>query len=176
MTDRFSAHRRPVGTTASLDLVPMVLVAESDRSVRDVVRDVLELDDLRVLVASDSQGALRLAEFWMVDLLVTDVALPHLDGPELIRAVRRLYPGLPAIVTSADAVYKGRPLAAAAAELDVETTLLKPFDLADLQRAVRTAVPWSQPADPDVPPFPIRVEAWSAPRPAPTHRISAEGH
>jgi CheY-like chemotaxis protein len=174
MTDRFSTHRAPVGT-ASLDLVPMVLLAEGDRSVRDVVRDVLELDDLRVLAASDGQEALRLAEFWMVDLLVTDVALPHLDGLELIRAVRRLYPGLPAIVTSADTVYQGRPLGAAAAELHVETMLLKPFDLADLQRAVRAAIPWSQPADPDVP-FPARVEVWSVPRPAPEQRISAESH
>jgi CheY-like chemotaxis protein len=140
MLERLSTLRAHLDTASSLDLVPAVLIAENDPGVRDVLRDALEMDRLKVLVASDGQEALALADAWMVDLLVTDVGMPRLDGFGLIRGVRRLYPGLPVIVTSGDAFYQGRHLAAAAAEVGVELTFLTPFDLDEVQRAIRTLV------------------------------------
>jgi CheY-like chemotaxis protein len=118
-----------------------VLLAENDRTLRELLQETLEFDRFRVLIATNGEDALTLAESWMPDLLVTDVAMPRLDGFGLIRAIRRLYPGMPIIITSGDAFYGDRPLATAAAELGVEDTLLKPFDLDDLALAVRRAVP-----------------------------------
>jgi CheY-like chemotaxis protein len=131
-----------------LDFAPVALVAENDRPARKLLRDALELEHFRVLVAANGQEALELAESCMLDVLVTDVAMPRLDGFGLIRAIRRHYPGVPTIVTTGDASYGGRPLSAVAAELGVEVTLLKPFDLADLHRAVRAAVPLRTPGAP----------------------------
>jgi DNA-binding response OmpR family regulator len=119
----------------------VVLLAENDRTLRDLLQEALELDHFRVLIASNGEEALALAESWMPDLLVTDVAMPRLDGFGLIRAIRRLYPGVPIIVTSGDPLYDGRPLAAVAAELGAEATFLKPFDLDELNHTARRAVP-----------------------------------
>jgi CheY-like chemotaxis protein len=141
MREQLTPRHFPFESKASLDLLPMVLIAENDRAVRELLRGVLEADHLKVWAASDGQEALAIAEAWMVDLLVTDVVMPRLDGFGLIRAVRRLYPTLPVIVTSGNDYYQDRPLVEAAADLQVESVLLKPFDIAELERAVRTALP-----------------------------------
>ncbi len=141
MTPRHSATLVPARPASSLDLSPVALLAENDRTLRDLLQETLELDHFRVLIASNGEEALALAESWMPDLLVTDVAMPGLDGIGLIRAIRRLYPGVPIIVTSGDPFYGEHPLATVAAELDVEATLLKPFDLGDLSLTARKAVP-----------------------------------
>lgn len=141
MTPRHFAAHVPARPASSLDLSPVVLLAENDGTLRDLLQETLELDGFRVLIASNGEEALALAASWMPDLLVTDVAMPRLDGFGLIREIRRLYPGVPVIVTSGDPFYGEHPLAAVAAELDVEATLLKPFDLGDLSLAARKAVP-----------------------------------
>jgi CheY-like chemotaxis protein len=141
MTPPHSATLVPEQPASSLDFSPMVLLAENDRTLRELSQETLELDHFRVLSATDGQEALALAESWMPDLLVTDVAMPRLDGVGLIRAIRRLYPGMPVIITSGDPFYGERPLAAVAAEFDVKATLMKPFDLADLSLAARKVVP-----------------------------------
>lgn len=69
-----------------------------------------------------------------LDLLLSDYAMPHLSGTEIVKAVRRLRPGLPALLMTgyADADdLNGRPS-------DV-MVLGKPFTLPDLARAVRSA-------------------------------------
>jgi CheY-like chemotaxis protein len=162
MLERVTPRPFPLETRAtSLDLLPMVLIAENDRGVRQLLRSALEADHLKVWAASDGQEALAIAEAWMVDLLVTDVVMPRLDGFGLIRAVRRLYPTLPVIVTSGNDFYRDRPLAEVAAEFQVESVLLKPFNIADLERAVRTALP--RDLDPPGPRAEDRIDAWSRP-------------
>ena len=141
MTHPQAATLGPARPSSSLDFSPVVLLAENDRTLRDLLQETLELDQFRVLIAANGQEALALAETWMPDLLVTDVAMPRLDGVGLIRAIRRLYPGMPIIITSGDPFYRERPLAAVAAELGVDATFMKPFDLGDLSLAARKVVP-----------------------------------
>ena len=131
----------PLPQAPPLDLVPVVLIADNDRTLRELFRDILEDDRFRVLTAANGQEALALAETTMPDVLVTDVAMPSLDGFGLVRAVRRLYPGMPIIVISGDDCYAGRPTEDVAAELGAAATFMKPFDLAVLHRAVRSVVP-----------------------------------
>ena len=125
----------------SLDFAPVAIIADDDRVIRELCREVLEAEALRVLTAANGQEALALAEAWIPDVLVTDVAMPSLDGFGLIRALRRLYPEVPVIVMTGDGEYKGRPIEEVAAEHGVVATFTKPFDVAQLEAAVRSAVP-----------------------------------
>jgi CheY-like chemotaxis protein len=154
MTPRHSAGFAPARPASSLDFSPVVLLVENDRTLRELLQESLEVDQFRVLIASNGEEALAVAGASMPDLVVTDVSMPRLDGFGLIRAIRRLYPDVPIIVTSGDPLYGERPLAAVAAELDVEATFLKPFDLGDLSLAARTAVPYLRSA-----PVPGRMSA-----------------
>jgi two-component system cell cycle sensor histidine kinase/response regulator CckA len=62
-----------------------ILLVEDDEQLRAVARAVLERGGYRVLVAPDGREALALSEKYPgpIDLLLTDVVMPHLRGPEL---------------------------------------------------------------------------------------------
>jgi len=120
-----------------LDFAPVVLVVDDDRMIRELCREALEHESLHVLTAANGEEALALADQWMLNVLVTDIRLPGLDGFGLCHALRRHYPGMSVIVMTADADYHGRPIQDVATEHGAVWTLLKPFDVPLLCEAVR---------------------------------------
>jgi DNA-binding response OmpR family regulator len=138
----------PVQKTAALDLAPVVLIVDNERPLLELFRSILEEDRFRVLTAADGQEALALAQASVPDVLVTDVAMPRLDGFGLMRAVRSLYPSLPVIVMTGDDSYAGRPVGVVAAELGAVATLMKPFDVTVLYEAIRSVIPFLDAASP----------------------------
>jgi PAS domain S-box-containing protein len=73
----------------------IVLVVEDEAAVRSLVVDVLEELGYRAIEASDGSSALKLLESNIrVDLLVTDVGLPGLNGRQLVDAAREHRPRL----------------------------------------------------------------------------------
>src|SRR5262245_33610603 len=75
-----------------------VLLADDDSSGRMVFRRVLEYEGYRVIEASDGEAALTVLENEPVDLLLTDVIMPGIDGLELLERARQLQPHVRAIV------------------------------------------------------------------------------
>jgi PAS domain S-box-containing protein len=73
-----------------------VLVAEDDHLVRELTRTLLAARGYKVLVAENGRAALELAEAHggPIDLLLTDVVMPEMGGPELERRLRARHPGL----------------------------------------------------------------------------------
>lgn len=65
-----------------------ILVCEDDRHLRRLFRDILEKEGYTVYEATDGVCALEMLEKNHIDLLITDVMMPHLDGHELTRALR----------------------------------------------------------------------------------------
>jgi CheY-like chemotaxis protein len=86
------------------------------------------------LVAEDPQVALELGRNIAVSLLLTDYRMPGMNGDELVRAIRGIYPALPVIVLSAYAAEIGT-LA------DERTRIMpKPVELDELGRAVHDLI------------------------------------
>ncbi len=79
-----------------------ILLAEDEAPVREFARRVLTDHGYTVLAASDGLDALRLASTYepAIDLLVTDVVMPGLNGPDLTRQVASLRPGIRALFIS----------------------------------------------------------------------------
>ena len=69
-----------------------VLVADDEPAIRKVVRDALEREGHEVVTAIDGREALERFEEGAFDLVVTDLAMPHVDGLELVQEVRRRSP------------------------------------------------------------------------------------
>ena len=65
-----------------------VLVADDEKSVRDVVSRMLERGGYRVLLAQDGEQAWDLLQGQGVDLAVLDINMPRLDGWELMKRIR----------------------------------------------------------------------------------------
>ena len=70
-----------------------ILVVEDEAAFRDLLRDGLRAKGFNVLVAANGVEALRVAEQHgsSIRLLITDVIMPQLSGPELARALRRTH-------------------------------------------------------------------------------------
>lgn len=73
-----------------------VLVVEDDEEVRALARDVLEMHGYAVLEALDAEDAVRLGATHPgpIHLLITDVVMPRISGPELSRRLRAGRPTL----------------------------------------------------------------------------------
>jgi DNA-binding response OmpR family regulator len=67
---------------------PVVLVADDDDDIRELLKFRLERSGYRVLEATDGEEALTLAQESRPDLAVLDVMMPKLDGLELTRRLR----------------------------------------------------------------------------------------
>jgi CheY-like chemotaxis protein len=82
---------------------PVVILAEDDGDLREVVQTMLEQEGYRVVPCSDAFAALR-AFFTepRVDVLVLDWVLPDMDGRELVRLLRSQseLPELPIVLTT----------------------------------------------------------------------------
>ena len=78
-----------------------VLLAEDEAEVRDLTRDFLTSAGYRVLTAEDGEQALQIAEYdKSIDILVTDVVMPRMRGPELAKRLLHLRPGLKVVYVS----------------------------------------------------------------------------
>ncbi len=78
-----------------------ILVVDDDLGVCQSLRDLLTQEGCDVLVATGGKEALaRLAEE-SVDLVLSDVVMPDLDGYELYQQVRARHPGLPVVLMTA---------------------------------------------------------------------------
>jgi signal transduction histidine kinase len=78
-----------------------VLLVEDEAEVRAVAREFLTSAGYRVLTAEDGERALQIAEHdSTIDILVTDVVMPRMRGPELAKRLMRLRPGLKVVYVS----------------------------------------------------------------------------
>jgi two-component system, cell cycle sensor histidine kinase and response regulator CckA len=79
-----------------------ILVAEDEASVRDLILTTLRRNGFSALSAADGLEAMQLIDVdgRRIDLLVTDVVMPRMDGAELARRARTKRPTLPIILMS----------------------------------------------------------------------------
>jgi len=83
------------GSPATI-LPATILIVEDEEDVRELTRDVLEMNGFTVLESLDPADAIRIAETHpgSIDLLITDVVMPRMSGPELARRLRATRPAL----------------------------------------------------------------------------------
>ena len=119
------------------DAMTTVLIADDDPSGRGMYRRVLEYEGCNVLVASSGEQALEVLEKQPVDLLLTDVMMPGMDGLELLERARDLYPDLRAIVMTG---FKTDEAIIRAFRNKACDFLNKPFHVDELVEAVQSAM------------------------------------
>jgi PAS domain S-box-containing protein len=115
------------------------LLVDDEDTVRSVGRAMLERTGLKVLVASDGREALSICRQRGADLTVVllDLTMPHMDGEETFREIRRLHPDLPVVLCSG---YSERDIADRFAGKGVTAYLQKPYDGAELRERLRQAL------------------------------------
>jgi len=80
-----------------------VLLVEDRDDLREMMAQILAADGLAVTQARDGVEAVRAAQEGPVDLIVTDVLMPRLNGPEAVQCIRTFQPQVKAIFVSGSA-------------------------------------------------------------------------
>ncbi|MSR07251.1 MAG: PAS domain S-box protein [Gemmatimonadetes bacterium] len=127
----------PSSATALRGWSETILVVEDEERIRASARRILEHYGYRVLLAADGQAALELltAEGAQVDLVLSDVVMPRMNGQQLYDAVRELGKTMKFLFTSG---YVGRE---SRSKLSLEASvpfLPKPWTVQDLITRVRS--------------------------------------
>ena len=95
-----SQHPHP--KTASQDLAGMtILVVDDDLGVCYSLRDLLQEDGCQVEVATGGLPALTILTHKKVDLVISDVVMPDLDGYDLYMEIRERFPDTPVVLMTA---------------------------------------------------------------------------
>ena len=71
-----------------------VLVVDDEAALLELARPILSSQGYRVWTANDGEGALQVLQREAIDILVTDVIMPGMDGHELAAQVKRLHPNV----------------------------------------------------------------------------------
>ena len=114
-----------------------VLLVEDEPMVRTVAERALTRHGYKVLTAANGEDALEiLGKGDPVDLLITDVVMPLMDGPTMVREARKDHPDLPILFMSGYAEEQLRK----SIDIDQVAFLPKPFSVRELAEAVRDAL------------------------------------
>lgn len=102
-----------------------VLLVDDEPQIRQMLREVIEEQQYRVIEAANGRAAFRLSQVEKIDLLITDLMMPDQEGIETIRQFREIYPDLKIVAISG-----GEPVyLRAAGKLGADAMLRKPLDL-----------------------------------------------
>jgi CheY-like chemotaxis protein len=87
-----------------------ILVVDDEEAVGYVFERYLAIKGYRVSVAHSGEQALASFRADLPDLVITDYKMPGMNGEELLRRLRALQPGLPAVMISANPIDVGPTL------------------------------------------------------------------
>lgn len=114
----------------------VILIVDDSESIREVVNFTLENEGYKVLVGVDGKDALKHLNGNPIDLIITDLHMPEMDGIELIKNVRNMetYKRIPILfLTTESQVAKKME----AKEVGATGWIIKPFVPAKLIEALK---------------------------------------
>ncbi len=117
--------------------MPVVLLVDDDNLVRSTVARSLGQLGCCVREANDGAAALDVLAREPIDLIVTDLEMPRMDGEALVAAVRARQTALPIVVVSGNGHSAEGPSFAGAMRAGASLCLKKPFSMAALEAALR---------------------------------------
>ena len=114
-----------------------VLLVDDDDSIRKTLRKALEFGGYDVVTAENGIDAIEVLEGDPVDLIITDIFMPDMDGIQFALKLRKLSAGIPFIAMSGGGVYENMSMLEIAGNLGAAATLEKPFDLREFLDLVK---------------------------------------
>jgi DNA-binding NtrC family response regulator len=116
--------------------VARILVVDDDDAVRGILYDVLA-EKYECHTASTAEEALQYLEVEKYDAVLTDIAMPGLDGVSLLKQVQSSGSGTPVILISGKA---GEQVTKDLIDLGAFAYLSKPFKLYEIEQVVERAL------------------------------------
>ena len=112
-----------------------ILIIDDDETLREMLREVLTRSGHHVLSAENGELGIRIIETHSVDLVITDIYMPHTDGLEVTIKLRETHPEIKIIVISGNAP---EFYVDSAMMLGAHDSLKKPFQLLELESKINS--------------------------------------
>jgi excisionase family DNA binding protein len=116
---------------------PRVLIADDDADVLETLVNILAVTDYRIETVRNGVAAVTRLRQTAYDLVLTDLMMPGLDGIEVAREAKHLWPGIKVVIVTA---YPTQSSAIDAINLGVDGYVTKPFDPEDVLNATAHAL------------------------------------
>jgi DNA-binding NtrC family response regulator len=113
-----------------------ILVVDDESMMRNLLERILSRDGYQVLSAEDGQDALKVLEKESVDIIISDLKMPRMSGFELLKAVKKDYPGIAMIMMTA---YGDTYTVKDALLLGADEYITKPFKSFEISLVVERA-------------------------------------
>lgn len=127
-----------------------ILLVEDEKSIQDIIKLNLEMEDYEVIVTDSGKEALQLFEQQHFELAILDVMLPDISGLQVCEAIRVKNSKIPIIIVSAKDTSTDR---IKGLKFGADDYLIKPFNLEELILRIEKLISRSQIAEPDTTEF-----------------------
>ena len=77
-----------------------ILLVDDEDLLREGVREILEMSDYQVIESRDGEEALELFAINNVDLVISDIIMPNMDGVDFVSRLRESFPDVPILTIS----------------------------------------------------------------------------
>lgn len=106
-----------------------ILVVEDDIKLNNIYCSALQSNSYNTIQALDGEEALDIAAEKTVDLVISDIMMPEVDGYELTKELREMYPELPILMISAKEGFEDKRYGFMAG---IDDYMVKPVDLNEM--------------------------------------------
>src|SRR5580700_2831963 len=119
------------------ETAPMnILIVDDEPTIREACGEVAQLTGMNATMVATAEEAIEVLENSAVDILLTDLMLPHTSGLELLKQVHDTHPNLPVIVLTQ---YGTIDSAVAATRMGAIDYVTKPFRIEELRARLERA-------------------------------------
>jgi YesN/AraC family two-component response regulator len=119
-----------------------ILLVDDEDLLREGVREILEMSDYTVIEARDGEEALSQFAVNNVDMVISDVVMPNMDGVDLVGRLRESFPDIPILTISGGSrVVSARFGLDSALLSGANASLTKPFTAKQLIEKVKELLP-----------------------------------
>jgi len=114
-----------------------ILIVDDELSMREFLKILLEKDGYEISTASDGKNALRIIKEKKIDLVISDIRMPGMNGLELLSEINNTRSNLPVIMITAFASPEDAVTAMKNGAIDYIT---KPFNVDEIRKVIKTAI------------------------------------
>lgn len=110
---------------------PSILVVDDELLIRDLLYDFFTNQGWEIAIAENGAKALDILKERKVDLILTDLKMPEIDGLDLTEIVKNEYPQIPVVIMTG---FPSIDSAIQALRFKVEDYVIKPFNINQLYK------------------------------------------
>jgi DNA-binding NtrC family response regulator len=116
---------------------PSIMVVDEELLIRDLLYDFFTGQGWDITVAESGPRALAILREKPVDVVLSDIKMPHMDGLQLADELHRIFPGVPVVLMTG---YPSVESAVSALRARVEDYIIKPFNINQLFKLIDATV------------------------------------